>query len=486
VKRILVVSHLLSLVVAIFGLTMLLPLAVSAVHPADDARYAFQEGLAVCLMFGGGLWLATQRFARELQVRDGFLLVGGAWLAMPAFAAVPFLLYFPTLSFTDAYFESVSGLTTTGATIFQGLDAFPPSINLWRGELQWLGGMGVVVLAVAILPLLGVGGSQIYKAETPGPMKDTKLTPRITETARGLWQVYFLLTLACFAAYWAAGMGWLDALMHAFTTLSLGGYSTHDASFGYFDSPLLESVSIVFMTLAGLNFGTHFLAFRKLSLQPYRHDPEFGWYLVVLVGSCAGIAIYLWAQGTYAGLPTALRYAAFNVVSVATTTGYADTDYNLWPMFAPVWMLFLCSFVSCSGSTGSGIKMVRALLLYKQVFREMTRIMHPQAVAPVKLGRAPIPNNVIYAVLAFSFMWMASVVILTLTLLASGMDLVSAFSAVIACITNTGPGLNEVGPAVNYASLSDFEKWVCAFATVLGRLELFTLLVLFTPGFWRK
>ncbi len=485
-QRILVVSHLLSLVIAILGLTMLLPLSVSALHAEDDALYAFKEGLAICLIFGGGLWLATRRFARELQVRDGFLLVGLAWLAVPAFAAVPLLLYLHDLSFTDAYFEAVSGLTTTGATVLAGLDALPPSINLWRCELQWLGGMGILVLAVAILPLLGVGGSQIFKAETPGPMKDTKLTPRITETARGLWQVYFLLTLACFGAYRAAGMDWLDALMHAFSTLSLGGYSSHDASFGQFDSPLLEAVAIVFMTLAGINFATHFLAFRGRSAAPYRHDPEAGWYVLVLAASCAGIALYLWAQGTYAELPTALRFAAFNVVSIATTTGYATTDYNLWPLFAPVWMLFLCSFASCSGSTGNGIKMVRAVLLYKQVFREMTRIMHPRAIAPVKLGGVPVANNVMYAVLAFSFIWMASVVILTLALVASGMELVSAFSAVVACVTNTGPGLNEVGPATNYASLTDFQTWVCAFATVLGRLEFFTLLVLFTPGFWRK
>ena len=484
-RRVLVVSHLLSLVIVILGLTMLLPVAVSALHPGDDALYAFKEGLAVCLIFGGVLWLATRRYARELQVRDGFLLVGLAWLAVPAFAAVPLMLYLHDLSFTDAYFESVSGLTTTGATVFQGLDALPPSINLWRCELQWLGGMGILVLAVAILPLLGVGGSQLFRAETPGPMKDTKLTPRITETARGLWQVYFLLTALCALAYWAAGMGALDALMHSFSTLSLGGYSSYDASFGHFDSPAIEAVAIVFMTLAGVNFGSHFLAFRRLSLAPYRSDPEVGAYLLVMGGSCAGIAAYLWAQGTYPELATAARYATFNVVSIATTTGYASTDYSLWPLFAPVWMLFLCSFASCSGSTGNGIKMVRALLLYKQVFREMTRIMHPRAVAPVKLGGAPVANNVMYAVLAFSFIWMASIVILTLILVASGMELVSAFSAVVACVTNTGPGLNEVGPATNYASLTVFQTWVCAFATVLGRLEFFTLLVLFTPGFWR-
>lgn len=484
-KRLLAVSYVLSLVIVIFGLTMLFPMAVSVLY-GDDALFAFKQGLSICLVLGAAMWLATRRFQRELQVRDGFLLVALAWLALPAVAAIPFMLYFPDLSFTDAYFEAVSGLTTTGATIFQGLDTFPPSINIWRGELQWLGGMGILVLAVAILPLLGVGGSQIFKAETPGPMKDTKLTPRITETARGLWQVYFILTLACIGALKLAGMSWLDAVMHAFTTLSLGGFSTHDASYGYFDSPLVEAVTIVFMLLAGLNFGSHFLAFRRLSLVPYRSDPELGWYFLVLAASCAGIALYLWLHGTYADFGTALRYATFNTVSMATTTGYANTDYNQWPIFAPLWMLFLSSFTSCSGSTGSGIKMVRALLLYKQVVREMTRIIHPQAIVPVKLGGNVVANNVIYAVLAFSFLWMASVVAMTLLLSASGLEIVSAFTAVIACITNTGPGLNEVGPATNYASLTDFQTWVCSFATVLGRLELFTLFILLNPGFWRK
>ncbi|MGN2390352.1 TrkH family potassium uptake protein [Pelomicrobium sp. G1] len=484
-NRLLVVSRLLSLVIVIFGLTMLFPVLVSLIYD-DDGLYAYIKGLSICLVAGGLLWLATHRYTRELQVRDGFLLVALAWLALPAVAAVPFMLHFPQLSFTDAYFEAVSGLTTTGATIFEGLDGFPPSINLWRGELQWLGGMGILVLAVAILPLLGVGGSQIFKAETPGPMKDTKLTPRITETARGLWLVYFILTLACIGAYRLAGMGWLDAVIHAFTTLSLGGYSTHDASYGFFASPAIEAVTILFMLLAGLNFGSHFLAFRRLSFAPYRHDPELGWYFLVLAASCVGIALYLWLAGTYADFAAALRYAAFNTVSIATTTGYANTDYNQWPIFASLWMLFLASFVSCSGSTGSGIKMARALLLYKQVFREMTRIIHPQAVVPVKLGGNVVPNTVIYAVLSFSFLWMASVVVMTLLLSASGLEIVSAFTAVIACITNTGPGLNQVGPATNYASLTDFQTWVCSFATVLGRLELFTLFILLNPAFWHK
>lgn len=484
-NRLLPAAHVLSLVIAIFGLTMLFPIAISLIT-GDDALFAYDESIAIVLTSAGVMWLASHRFKRELQVRDGFLLVALVWLVLPAFAALPLMFYLPGLSFTDAYFECVSGLTTTGATVLEGLDRLPPSINIWRGQLQWLGGMGILVLAVAILPLLGVGGSQLYKAETPGPMKDAKLTPRITETARGLWQVYFLLTGACILAYWLAGMSWVDAIVHAFSTLSLGGFSSHDASYGFFNSPAIEAITIVFMLAAGINFGSHFLALRKRSLVPYGYDPEAGWFLLVTLGSCLALALFLLMRGTYADFWTALRYASFNVVSIATTTGYANADYNGWPAFAPLWMLFLASFASCAGSTGGGIKMIRALVLYKQVFREMTKIMHPQAVSPVKVGGIPVENKVIYAVLAFSFVWMASVVAMTLMLTFSGLEVLTAFTAVIACITNTGPGLNEVGPATTYASLGDFQIWVLSFATVLGRLELFTLLVVFTPGFWRK
>ncbi len=484
-NRILGVVYVVGPVIMIFALTMLMPLGL-AFFRHDAALRAYDGAIVITAASGGLLWLSTRRYKRELQVRDGFLLVVLVWVGLPVFAALPLLFFVPGLSFTDAYFECISAMTTTGATVLVGLDGLPPSINIWRGELQWLGGMGIIVLAVAILPLLGVGGSQIYKAETPGPMKDTKLTPRITETAKGLWLVYAAITLACIIAYRLAGMTWLDAVMHSFSTMSLGGFSTHDASYGYFDSVAIEAVTIFFMLAAGVNFGTHFLAWRQRGPAPYRHDPEAKLFVQVTLASCLGIAIYLYAQGVYPDFWAALRFASFNTVSIATTTGYANTDYNLWPAFAPLWILFLASFASCSGSTGGGIKMIRAILLYKQVFREMLKIMHPQVIAPVKLGGHAIPNNVIFAVLAFIFIWMVSLVTMTLALTASGMDIVSAFSAVVTCITNTGPGLNQVGPAANFASLSDFQKWVCAFAMVLGRLELFTLLVVFTPHFWQK
>ena len=483
--RIAAVLHVLSVVIMIFALCLVFPLAWSF-FLGDAAQAAYDEAIVVTASAGVLLWVLTRKKKRELQPRDGFLLVALVWTILPAFATLPLLLYLPQLSFTDAYFEAVSGFTTTGATVLSGLDALPPSINIWRTFLVWIGGMGVIVLAVAILPLLGVGGSQIYKAETPGPMKDTKLTPRIAETAKGLWLVYFMITVACVIAYRLAGMNWLDAMMHAFSTMGLGGFSSHDASFAHWNSPAIEMVAIYFMLLAGMNFGTHFLAWQRWSFGPYARDPEAWLYLLVVLSSVFGIAYFLLANQTYPGFWTALRFSAFNVVSIATTTGYANTDYNLWPIFAPVWMLFLCGFCTCSGSTGGGIKMIRAELMARQAVREMTRIIHPRAIVPVKLGGAPVENNIIFAVLAFILIYVSSFIGMTMLLAASGLDIISAFSAVVACINNTGPGLNQVGPATTYASLNDFQIWILTFAMLLGRLELFTLLVVLTPGFWRK
>ena len=483
--RLFAVFNVLSVVIMAFALCMIFPLACSFLL-GDGAQTAYDEAILFTAAAGALLWATTRKKRRELQPRDGFLLVALVWTVLPAFATLPLLFYLPGLSFTDAYFETVSGLTTTGATVLSGLDALPSSINIWRTFLIWIGGMGVIVLAVAILPLLGVGGSQMYKAETPGPMKDTKLTPRIAETAKGLWLVYVMITVACLLAFRLAGMNWLDAMMHAFSTMGLGAFSSHDASFGYWNSPAIEAVAIYFMLLAGINFGTHFLAWRRWSFAPYVRDPEARLYLLAVIVSVFGIAYYLLANQTYPSFWTALRFSAFNVVSIATTTGFSNTDYNLWPVFAPVWMLFLCSFATCSGSTGGGIKMIRAELMARQAVREMTRIIHPRAVVPVKLAGVPVENNIIFAILAFILMYNGSVIAMTMLLAASGLDIVTAFSAVIACINNTGPGLGRVGPATTYAALNDFQTWICSIAMLLGRLELFTLLVVFTPGFWRK
>ena len=405
---------------------------------------------------------------------------------LPAFATLPLLFFLKDLSFTDAYFETMSGLTTTGATVLSGLDNLPLSINIWRHLLVWLGGMGILVLVVAILPMLGVGGSQAFKAESTGVMKEAKLTPRIAETAKGLYAIYFAISLACFLAYAAAGMSWADAFMHMCSTMGLGGFSSHDASFGHFNSQAIETVAIVFMLIAGFNFSMHFLAWRRRSLRVYWHDPEGTRFLLLMLTSVLLVAVYLLWREVYPDFATAWRHAAFNVVSIATTTGFASVDYNQWPTFAPALMLFLCMFATCAGSTGGGIKMIRAIILLKQAKREFVRILHPRVINPVKVGGTVIENNVIFAVLAFMLIYGASVIGLTLLLLASGLDVVTAFTAVIACINNTGPGLNQVGPATTYAVLNDFETWVCTFAMLIGRLELLSVLVLFTPAFWRK
>ena len=467
-----------------FALTMLVPLILSW-SLRDGAESAYDEAFLVTFGTGGGLWWAARKETRELKVRDGFLMVVLVWSVLPIFAGMP-LMFQLGISFTDAYFEAMSGLTTTGSTVLANLDKMPPSINLWRGMMVWLGGMGLIVLAVAILPLLGIGGRQMFKAETPGPMKDSQLTPRMTQTAKGLWGVYAVVTVLCILGLHWAGMDWFDAVMHAFTTMGLGGFSSHDASFGHWNSPAIEAVTIVFMLLAGMNFATMFLALYGRSFQPYLRDPEVRWFMGITAASVLGIAIYLWAMGTYPEFLTALRHSAFNVVSIATTTGYASVDYNLWPMFAPLWMLFLCSFATSAGSTGGGIKMIRAIILYKQVYRELIRSMHPNVVWPVRIGGEPVPQNILFAVLAFAFVYMCSIATMTLLLSFSGLEIITAFSAVVASINNTGPGLNQVGPATTYEVLTDFQTWVCSFAMLLGRLEIFTLLVVLTPSFWRR
>ncbi|HRQ05825.1 MAG TPA: potassium transporter TrkG [Nitrosomonas halophila] len=481
----LAVANVLGKMILVFGLTMLIPYGV-AYWLEDGAVDVFRDALLITLGCGTAIWLMTRPFKRELQIRDGFLLVVLVWLSLPLFGMLPFLAYFPELGIAKSYFEAASGLTATGGTVLTGLDSLPHAINLWRGLMIWLGGMGLIVLAVAILPMLGVGGRQLFKAEIPGPMKESKLTPRIAETAKGLWLVYAALTLLCIIAYWSAGMSEFDAVMHAFTTLGLGGFSSHDASYGYWDSPLIEAIAIVFMLLAGINFATHFMVWRTKSFSSYRVDPEAKLFFLIVLGSCGGLAVYLWSEGVYEAPLTALRFAAFNVVSVATTTGYSNTDYAVWPIFAPLWMMFLSGFSTSSGSTGGGIKMIRVRILYKQFFREMITIMHPRAVSPVKIGRNVISHKIIFAVLAYLFVYAASMVLMTLALTLSGLDGMTAFSAAIACLNNLGPGMGEIGPASTYVSLNDFQIWLCSFAMLLGRLEFYTLLIVFTIAFWRK
>lgn len=484
-QRFCTLAFVLGLILMIFGLTYALPIFTSLYFDDGMAEH-FLRGMSLNIGLGGLLAAITMQFRGDLKTRDGYLLVAFFWLLMASAATLPLMWGIPGLTFTDAFFETMSGFTTTGATILVGLDQLAPSLNLWRHELNWIGGLGIIVLAVAILPLLGVGGMQLYKAEIPGPVKDSKLTPRITETARLLWLVYVAYTLICIISLHLAGMEWFDAICHAFSTLSLGGFSTHDASIGYFDSPAIELVITVFMLLAGMNFATHYTALHHISFKPYSFDPEAFPMLGLIASTIIVCTFYIWHFDIYPDFFLGLRFVSFNTVSLATGTGYSSTDYALWPPFIPWLILFLSGVTPCTGSTGGGIKLFRALLLWKQAGRELFSILHPSAVNPIRIGNTPIANKIIFAVLAFIFLYFISVVIMTFILMFTGMDPVSSVSAVLACINNTGPGLNSVGPSANYAHLNDFQTWICALTMLLGRLEVFTLVVLFTPTFWRK
>ncbi len=475
----------LGLTVMIFGLLMAFPLAV-AVYLGDDTVSAFDRAIIGTFIVGFVLWMTTRGKRRDLKPRDGFLLVASSWVFMPVFGAVPLYLYIPDLNVSQAYFEAASGLTATGASMVSGVDALPVSINLWRTFLHWVGGMGVIVLVVAILPLLGIGGRQLFKVEVPTPMKDASLTPRITETAKGLWLAYTILTLACGISLWLAGMDGWDALIHAFSVIGLGGFSSKDASLGYFNSVQIELVVMVFALLAGLNYATHYLALVRRSPRPYLRDPEIPFYFGVLALSVVLLAAYMMYTQTGSNLLETLRYVSFNIVSISTSLGLVTNDYTVWPLFVQLWILFLGSFVACSGSTGGGIKMMRAIMLYKQVYRDIIRSLHPNAVHPVRLGGQPVSEDVLYAVLGFSFMYMVSVASLTLVMVATGADFLTAFSSVVACLNNTGPGLGGVGPSGSYAIMNTLQMWVLSFTMILGRLEIFTLLVVLTPAFWRR
>ncbi len=479
-----VIQRILGLLLMLFSTTMLPPLLVSLLY-SDSAHLPFL--LAFALTMGTGLlfWLPVMRVRRELRMRDGFMVVVLFWSVLSLFGSLPFILAEGmTMSVTDAVFESFSGLTTTGATVITGLDNLPESILYYRQQLQWLGGMGIIVLAVAILPMLGIGGMQLYRAETPGPMKDNKLTPRITETAKALWYIYMGLTAACAVGYWAAGMSFFDAVGHSFSTVAIGGFSTHDASMGYFqEQPLIEVVAIIFMFLSGINFALHFLGWRSISAEPYLADSEFRTYAGLLSGVAVITSLFLYYSHEFEG-GDALLHGVFQAVSIGTTTGFTTSNYAEWPGFLPVLLLFASFIGGCAGSTGGGMKVIRFLLLLKQGMREVLRLIHPNAVIPIKVGGKPLANRVIDSVWGFFATYVAIFSVLLLLLMFTGLDQVTAFSAVAACMNNLGPGLGDV--ALNYADLSDPAKWLLCFAMLLGRLEIFTLLVLLTPAFWRK
>lgn len=476
------IQYILGILLMAFSATMLPPIGVSLWY-GDGETIHFLLSLGIILVTGIVLWLPVRGRRRELRTRSGFVIVTLFWTVLGMLSAIPFL-FNPHLAFSAAVFESVSGFTTTGATVISGLDQLPPSILYYRQQLQWLGGMGVIVLAVAIIPLLGVGGMQLFKAETPGPMKDEKLTPRIAHTARTLWLIYVMLTVACALAFWLAGMSGFDAIAHSFTAVSTGGFSPHDASMGYFDSPLIEAIADVFMLLGAINFAVHFTAWRGRTLRHYVRDSEVSFFLVIVAGLIALVTAILWLAGEYANPLTALRYAAFQVISIITSTGFTTASFADWPSFLPILLIYISFIGGCAGSTAGGMKVIRVILLLKQGLRELTHMIHPKGMLPIKIGDKALDESVTNSIWAFFSLYVFSTATLTLVMVWTGLDVLSAYSAVAACLNVLGPGLGEV--AGNFSTVSTVGKWILIFTMLLGRLELFTLLVLLTPMFWRK
>lgn len=478
-----ITARVLGVLLMIFSLTMLTPVAVASIYQENTAQ-TFLIAFAITLLVGLVFWLPSRNRTGELRTRDGFIVTVFFWLVLSTFGALPLMLSeAPNLSFMDALFESISGLTTTGATVISGLDHLPKSILYYRQQLQWLGGIGIVVIAVAILPMLGVGGMQIYRAETPGPMKDSKLTPRITETANVLFKIYLSLTVVCALAYWAAGMTGFDAISHSFSTVAIGGFSTHDDSIGFFNSDTIMAICTFFMIVSGLNFALHYHVWHNRKLSYYWADPEARMYIYLLVVGMVITCSYLYYSGTY-NQEESISQGVFQLVSIMTTTGFATAEFSNWPTFLPFFLLFLSFFGACAGSTGGGIKIGRMLILAQQGIREIYRLVHPNALLPIKIRNRRIPDRVVDAIWAFVGVYLAIFYLMVLLLLASGLDYVTAWSATAASLNNLGPGLGAV--ATNYADLGSFAKWVLCWGMLLGRLEIFTLLVLFTPTFWKN
>ncbi len=477
-----IIFRVFGILLTLFSFTLMPPIAVSLLYN-DGAVLAFLAAFAITLCTGTFCWIPVRHMKRELHTRDGFLITALFWFILSLFGSLPFMLAEqPHLNFTDALFESISGLTTTGATVITGLDHLPKSILYYRQQLQWFGGIGIVVIAVAILPMLGIGGMQLYRAETPGPVKDSKLTPRITETAKALFLIYLGLTAICGFCFWLAGMDVFDAICHSFATVAIGGFSTHDASIGYFDSTPIMAVTVFFMILAGLNFALHFHAWNIKSVKHYFTDPEARFYLtwiVIAAALCSGYLIYSDTYDTY----DSIRHGIFETVSILTTTGFGTADFTVWPSFLPFFLFYLAFMGGCAGSTGGGMKVIRVMLIMKQGIRELYRLIHPSALFPVKVGNRVVPDRVLEAVWGFFSVYIVAFALMFLLLLMTGLDFVTAFSAIGATINNLGPGLGDV--AAHYGDINNPAKWILCFAMLLGRLEVFTLLVLFTPMFWR-
>jgi trk system potassium uptake protein TrkH len=458
---------------------MSLPFVIALVTGGAETFAFF---LAILSTAGGGL-LAFLSFRQRIDIgpREGFVIVTGAWILFSAFGALPFYFAGMLPSYTDAYFEAMSGFTTTGATVLTDIEQHPLALQFWRCFIQWLGGMGIIVLSLAILPMLGVGGMQLYRAEVPGPVPD-RLVPRIQQTARLLWGLYLLLSVIEVILLVLFGMPFVEALLHTFTTMATGGFSPKAASIAAYHSAAIDAVIILFMFLAGANFTLHYRALRG-NVGVYR-DPEFRFYGVSVLVIVLGTAFVLWGR-VYPDFLSALRYGAFQVVSIVTTTGFVTADYSTWPFFVQFLLLCLMLVGGCAGSTAGAIKHVRSLLLFKAAYDYLYKLVHPKAVRHVKIGGKVVPKEVLEGVHIFVLLYFLSFFVATASLTLLDVDLVTAIGAVASTMGNVGPGLGLVGPIENYAVIPPLGKWILSACMVLGRLELFTVIVLFTPDLWR-
>lgn len=479
-----VIFRILGILLMVFSVTMLVPLGVSFFY-ADGAHTAFFSSFLVTFIVGFIIWVPVYKASSDLRIRDGFLVTSLFWIVLSLFGALPFILdSHLSLPLADAYFESVSGLTTTGATLIVGLDNLPRSLLYHRAQLHFMGGIGIVLIAVAILPMLGIGGMQLMKAETPGPVKDSKLTPRITETAKWLFFIYSTLNALCALCYWLAGMSPFDAICHSFATIALGGFSTHDASMSYYQIPSLWLIASFFMFISGFNFTLHFFTFSRGQLSQYFSDSESKFYSAYMLAGIIITTLGLIAYGKAENLDHYVIHAIFMVISIASTTGFGSTDYNSWPSFIPMFIFMLSLIGGCAGSTAGGIKVIRIILMAKHIQRELKQLIHPNAIIPIKLKKRPVPDSVLSAVWSFISVYIILVIVIVLCLQATGMNFYTAVAATLATLNNMGGGLGDV--ASSYRDTSEVAKWVMSLAMLLGRLEVFTVLVLFTPAFWRK
>lgn len=461
-----------------FSISFVIPIITSIIYK-DGALSVFIITFSIVFIIGFLGWMALRNSNEEMTHKDGFLVITLFWIVLSSAGSIPFTL--SGMSFIDAFFESMSGITTTGATVITNLSALPESLLIYRQLLQWMGGMGLIVLAIAVMPLLGIGGGQLYKAEIPGAMNDQKLTPRIKETAQALWLIYLLLTVCCAILYFFAGMNAFDAISHSLSTVSIGGFSTYDQSIGYFKNGLIEVVCIIFMLLSALSFALHYFAFYMKKPLKYLYDPELRFFLSIIafIFLLSVLLNYFSTQGQ-----ASIRELLFHSVSIVTTTGFAIGDSNQWnPSIG--FLLLVGAFIgACSGSVGGGVKSWRVLVMINSAYINLKQMIHPNAVISLKIGTKSLENDVTASVWAFFSVYVISFVVLLLALVSTGLDFQSAFSAIGACLNNLGPGLGEVSQT--YSSVSSAGKVILSFAMILGRLEIFTLLILFTPAFWQK